>query len=78
MSVKVFDKITAIASPASAAPIHASAQELINKMLATAGIAPGGKLPIEILDKAPALKPYSIAERIAIKAQFGRAKIIDL
>jgi hypothetical protein len=71
MSVKVFDRIEAI-TERPAVPHN------VALMLASAGIPPGTKIPLAKLDAAMASKDYSIAQRLAFKAELARMGLIEL
>jgi hypothetical protein len=47
-------------------------------MLAAAGIPAGEQIPLDKLDAAMATKNYSMATRLAFKAELGRLGLIEL
>jgi hypothetical protein len=85
MPVKVFDLITAIREPVASNPKETTMPNTrnqlpseVNALLASAGIAPGGKIPLTVLDAALAKLDYNMDKRLATKALLGRFGIIGL
>jgi hypothetical protein len=80
--VKVFDRITAIREPNQKAHTMPTARNQfpseVNSLLASAGIAPGGKIPLKVLDAALKELNYGIAKRLETKSLFAKFGIIEL
>jgi hypothetical protein len=77
---KVFERITAIREPNQKEHMlnRNHLPNEIKSLLASAGIAPGGKIPLTVLDAALAKLNYNMDKRLATKALLGRFRIIEL
>jgi hypothetical protein len=72
MSVKVFDKITATTDAKVARPLPAP----LAKLLAAAGVLPGGQIPLRALDDALAKLDVPVRKRLELKAELYNYRVI--
>jgi hypothetical protein len=72
MPVRVFDRIEAISTTPARTPLPAP----LERLLAAAGVAPGGKIPIAKIDAAFAKMDLSIKQRLKLKAELKHLGMI--